>query len=221
MIHDAHLYFISNYSYERLGNTTAVWQDPLKLGWTKPGFGAWNNKTFTSEQMKGLYGVLGNSSLLFGETVTNSTVKDECKSYPAQTKCGFLHQMKVAATLNQTSDTYRTLLLMIGKTLCLDNVTQCFNPNLTQMIFPYIQHVNKYTMGVLLGEQFEIVTTMSQKNLTLGYTMEKVIHPKTRQPISVPGVVMGHKKMSDAHDNVKDSTFHTGIIKCKYIQLIQ
>ena len=102
---------------------------------------------------------------------------------------------------------------MINETLCPNSSIQCFDrSNLTQwtqLILLYIQHVHKYTMWVFLGERFEIVTTMSQKNLTLGYTMEKVIHPKTRKPIFVPGMVGAHKNVEDAKKNAKASTFHT------------
>mgnify|MGYP002803979482 CR=1 FL=1 len=198
--------------YETLGNSVTVWQDPLKSTWTDPGFGAWINMNFTREQMKGLYGVLGNRGLLFGETVTNTTLKAECKLNPAQTKCGFVVQMKAAAMLNQTAhnNEYRALLQMINKTLCPNSSIQCFNnTGLFLNISSYVEHVNKYTMWVLLGERFEIVTTMPQKNLTLGYTMEKVIDPKTGKPIFVPGMVEAHKNLEDAEKNAKVSTFHT------------
>ena len=62
-----------NNSYESLGNPKTVWPDKLKSNWTNPGFGAWINESypqyntskFTKVEMKGLYGVLENRSLLF------------------------------------------------------------------------------------------------------------------------------------------------------------
>jgi hypothetical protein len=211
-----------NNSYEQLGNTgETVWQDPLKSGWKKPGFGAWiqdahpnlTNYTmnFTSVQMKGLYGVLGNTSLLFGETA-NKTVKEECEWDPAQKKCGFLLQAQAAAVLQQfnQSTTNTSLFWLMGAALCPNNTYQCFDKlDLLEAIFSYIGHVNKYTMWVILGEQFDIVTTMPQKSLSLGYTIKNVIDPKTRAPVFIPGVVRVHSTKTDASNADKESTFYT------------
>jgi hypothetical protein len=211
-----------NNDYEKLGNTKTEWRDPLGSSWTNPGFGAWlhqtnNNKSsnFTSVQMKGLYGVLGNSTLLFGETDKNTSLIPECEwnKSPARTKCGFLLQMKAVAAFtkaNQTnSSTYSTLVQMINGTLCPNSTSQCFNRlDLLESIFLYVLHVKKYTMWVFLGEKFEIVTTMSQKNLSLGYHMGQVRDHKNKT-IYVPGMVVAHSDMNDAKKKAKKSTFYT------------
>ena len=210
-----------NNSYEKLGNTKTVWQDPFQSSWTNPGFGAWfhqafpqNSTNFTSVEMKGLYGVLGNRTLLLGETVTNMTVKEECKwdKIPVQRKCGFLLQMKAVDDLrkNNQNITLYSLMGLIGQTLCPNQTNQCFHRvELLGHIYFYMEHVNKYTMMVFLGEKFEIVATMSQKDLALGYTMGNITNPKTRRRVSVPGIITAHTTKKDARANSSSSTFYT------------
>ena len=210
-----------NNSYEKLGNTKTVWQDPFQSSWTNPGFGAWihqtfpqkNTSNFTSVEMKGLYGVLGNSSLLFGETMTNTTLTEECKwdKNPVQRKCGFLLQMKTADDLlknNQSnSRTFMSLMGLVNQTLCPNPTNHCFNRlDLLGQIYLYIKHVNKYTMQVFLkGEKYEIVATTSQKDLALGYTMKNI----TNAGIPVPGIIKAHTSEHDAKTKSKSSTFYT------------
>ena len=202
-----------NNSYEKLGNTKTVWQDPEKSSWTNPGFGAWSHQNFTSVEMKGLYGVLGDSSLLLGEAVTNTTLTEECKwnKNPVQRKCGFLLQMKAADDLRKNNQLFSFLTLMglIGQTLC-PNRHQCFDRLiLLEHIYLYMKHVNKYTMMVFLGEKFEIVATTSQKELALGYTMGNITDPKTGNPVSVPGIIKVHTSEEDARAKSNTFTFYT------------
>ncbi|XP_028398910.1 uncharacterized protein LOC114522430 [Dendronephthya gigantea] len=205
-----------NYSFEELGNTrNTSWNDPTQSGWKNPGFGAWihamqpkyNTSTnFTSSEMKGLYEVLRNKSLLFGETDTNATLKKDCEGNrnPVQEKCGFLAQM--TAMTNTTKTKLSGLNGLISSTLCLNAATQCFNrTNLFRAILPYIQHVSKFTMWLLVGSRsYELVTTRSQKDIALGYTME--IGP---EKIPIPGIVRGYDNESEAEKVAKTETFYT------------
>ena len=210
-----------NNSYEELGNArNKLWKDPYPSGLTNPGFGAWMNATqpkynatnFTNVEMKGLYGVLGNQSLLFGETdKKNTTLKADCKwdRNPVQQSCGFLAQMLAVGDLefqNQTNTTkFKTLSGLILKTLCPSDTTQCFNrTNLFKLILPYIQHVNKYTMFIFVGERYELVTTRPQRDLALGYTMTNSI-----KPFPVPGIVQRHTNESVAKTVAKKETMYT------------
>ena len=86
-----------------------------------PGFGAWGNEAFTAVEMRGLYSVLNSSVLLFGETLVNSTVKEQCSKEPVEEKCGFLAHMKAAVfTPNQTAFT-----ALLNNKLC-PNAQRCF-----------------------------------------------------------------------------------------------
>lgn len=213
-----------NNSYEQLGNSRqTVWKDPLKSGWKNPGFGAWMSmrpskntaKNYTVVEMMGLYRLLGNSSLLFGETLSKPTLlSTECQwnQHPNQTKCGWFAQMKAAVEelkKNNATEKYKSLVSLTREALC-PNDDQCFNDtSLFQEVFPYTLHVNQYTMRNLIGEQYEVVTNMSQKNLALGYSMKNIINPATNRDIYVPGVVRIHASRTQASKEAKASTVYT------------
>ena len=211
-----------NNSFEQLGKIhQTVWQDPLQSGWTRPGFGTFANNftNFSITEMKGLYGVLSNTTLLFGERLTNTTLNEQCNwdKNPLEKKCGWLAKMEALAQLkarnlaNTTKGitTYQ-LAHSINHTLCPDPTRQCFNrPDLIEKVGEYIQHVNQYTMSFVIGEKYEVVTTMSQKNIALGYIVETIPDPQTGEKVDVPGIIKIHKSEKEAEEKEKYTTFYT------------
>ena len=206
-----------NNSYEQLGKINqTVWHDPLKSGWKHPGFGTFANTNFSITEMEGLYGVLSNTTLLFGERLTNTTLNEQCNwdKDPVQTKCGWLAKMQALAQLKARNLANTTkgidVFQSINHTLCPDPTGQCFNrPKLIENVGEYIQHVNRYTMSVVIGEKYEVVTTMSQKNIALGYFMETIPDPQTGEKVDVPGIIKIHKSEQEANEKEKYTTFYT------------
>lgn len=209
-----------NNSYEQLGNTRqTIWKDPRKSGWSEPGFGAWVQKkdpnitrNFTKEEMRGLYGVLSNTALLYGEILTNATAKEECEKNAAHTKCGAFWQMVGIVTMQafRTTNTlkYKKHVSAINMTLC-PTANQCFNrPELLSRVLEYMERVRPYTMLVFL-KKYEIVSTIPQKDIALGYKMENIIDPTTNDEVRIPGIIKVHNTEQDARMDDKISTFYT------------
>ena len=211
-----------NNSYEQLGNTQqAIWNDPRKSGWAEPGFAAFIHKNdpnlnpnitgnFTEKEMKGLYSVLGNTTLFHGETLTNTTVRDQCLTNPAAKKCGVYAKLLAISLIDNSSAPMHTYLASkVIPTLC-PIASQCFNrTDLLPNVFLYIKHVWTYTMWVFL-EKYEIVSTIPQKDIVLGYKIENIMDPTTgNRYVSIPGIIKVHKTEQDAKNDDKISTFYT------------
>lgn len=205
-----------NISYKQLGNLNgSMWSNKSLSGWTNPEFGAWFQQTypnqvngnFTVIEMKGLYSVLGNSETLFGLTLTNDTVKHGCLNKPINPSCGFLAHLRALLTYPNNS----TLIRMSQAVLCTNATESCFNrTEVYPMIFHYILHVSKYTMWYMLHEQDDIVTTISQKKLALGYKMKSVRNPKNpEQNVEVPGMLVVDDTEEDAINNRYQQSFYT------------
>ena len=205
-----------NNSYEQLGNTRqTIWNDPRKSGWTEPGFAAYVHKhapniarNFTDVEMRGLYSVLSNTTLLYGETLTNTTLRGQCPTNSAAPKCGVYAKLATIAFIGDTSaPVHNDLASKVSPTLC-PTASQCFNrTDLLQHVFLYINHVWTYTMWVFL-EKYEIVSTIPQKDIVLGYKMDNIIDPTTNDEVRIPGIIKVHKTEQDARNDEKISTFY-------------
>ena len=219
-----------NNSYEQLGNTRqTIWKDPRNSTWTEPGFAAFIHKNdsllkpnitgnFTEVQMKGLYSVLSNTTLFHGETLTNTTVRDQCQTNPAASKCGVFAKLAAIANLrttamdNSSKQIYKRLVSSVNVILCpiARSSNSCFSrTDLLPNVFLYIKHVWTYTMWVFL-EKYEIVSTIPQKDIVLGYKIENIMDPTTgNRYVSIPGIIKVHKTEQDAKNDDKISTFYT------------
>ena len=200
-----------NNSYEQLGNTRqTIWKDHRKSNWTEPGFAAYIHKkpnttitaNFTEIEMRGLYSVLRNQALFNGETLTNKTLREQCRKNPAPRKCGTY--AKIAAIALGAN----IFVSDVNETLC-PTATQCFNrTDLLPNVFLYIQHVHAYTMWIFL-KNYELVSRMPQKQIALGYTMKNITDPRTKSDVSVPGIITVHKSEAAAQKEDEVSTFYT------------
>ena len=205
-----------NNSYEQLGNTRqTIWKDPRNSTWTEPGFAAFVHKytpnitgNFTDVEMRGLYSVLSNTTLLYGETLTNKSLLKQCKKSPEPRKCGAYSIIAQIAFGGSSIPGYKNLVSLLNATLCPTS-SQCFNrTDLLLHVFLYTDHVRPYTMRVFL-EKYEIVSTIPQKDIVLGYKMDNIIDPTTNDEVRIPGIIKVHKTEQDARNDEKISTFYT------------
>ena len=213
-------------SYKQLGNINgSVWSDRGLSGWKNPEFGAWLmqlsdmqykvDRNFTVVEMKGLYNVLMNTATLFGQTLSSTTVKNSCMTNPFDKKCGFLAHLLTFQKLLVANKTLvnitakAALITLINETLCNNNES-CFNrTNLIPVILPYILHVSKYTMWLLLSdEQDDIVQTIKQSDLAYGYTMKKVRDP-TSKLVKIPGLLKYYSDRNDAENLALQESVYT------------
>lgn len=206
-----------NHSYVDLGNIQqTIWLSEFK----SPGFAQWlhdthpqlNQTNFTSVEMKGLYGVLGSNIEMFGGTMTNMTLKGECNDNVTRYECGFLMHMTAQLKLQARNKTNSNLLKLIEDRLCRQetNQTKCFRQiNLLSYIFLYVNHVNSLTIKLFIEDEYDIVTTKTQKEIAIGYRMKNIINPLTRREVEVPGMITVHKKENDALKYGKESTIYT------------
>lgn len=178
-----------------------------------PAFGSWLNsipnfaslqKNFTLIEMKGLYGPLLNASQ-FGP-FTNQTLLSECKDAGKLTiECG----LSINFLFLNTSLATRAAGF-IGKLLCPDPASACFNTSNSQLnlttVGLFVSDLSKYVMWYLDVNNYGLTTTRSQSEITLGYLMEKLPLPEYKNGIPVPGAVTSHAKESDVKTN---STFYT------------
>ena len=159
-------------------------QNQLQLNPTyNPAFGSWLSssrviypRNFTLIEMKGLYGPLLNASQ-FGPFI-----------------------LSLAAQAAGS----------IGELLCPDPKSACFNisnpPRSLDAVGLFVRDLSKYVMWYLDANNYGLMTTRKQSEITLGYVMEKLPIPEYQNGIPVPGAVTSHVNESDVKTS---STFYT------------
>jgi len=177
-----------------------------------PAFGSWLNsnpafasprKNFTLIEMYGLYGPLLNASQ-FGP-FTDPDLLRKCRDGNLTIECGLSLNLNFVRGLHrqQAEGFIKTLL-------CPNSASACFNISTDNSSLPavgsFIGHLSEYVMWYLDVNNYGLMTTRKQSEITLGYVMQKLPLPGYPGGLPVPGAVTSHAKESDAKTK---STFYT------------
>ncbi|EDO31576.1 predicted protein [Nematostella vectensis] len=178
------------------------------------------NTSYNSTEMMGLYNALTNSSLLLPTTGV------PCKDNPIPSGCGLvtyvpaymkiLKAIATAAGSNVSSLQAQAagLKLLIDKITCPVENMICFKANdtltMTALLTFITSHLPMFVMAYFDNNNIGLLTTRPQKELTLGYVMDKLpMPPLYPNGTPVPGFLTHHTSKEQARLLSKSETFHT------------
>ena len=185
-----------------------------------PSFGSWVNqdpgfpslrRSFSIAEMRGLYGALMAST--FGP-FTNPTVLARCmnvSNLPSE-DCGLAINLRAYSKVPQQLKPEFGLL--IDRFLC-PNSSSCLNTTNNNVslaaVGKFIEDpLPKYVLGYLETTNYGLTTTRSQREITLGYLMDKLpFPPQYPKGVPVPGPVTSHENEAQAKMTGKNETFYT------------
>ena len=182
---------------------------PLEI----PSFGSWVNpsKNFTLKEMRGLYGALLDPTK-FGP-FTDSSLRTRCLNGTLAKECGLSFNLYHLDIFYKTGDFFNLLRVagFVKELLCPSPTFSCFvdnifNPHLRDAGY-YIIELSKHVLSYLESNNYGLVTSRKQSEITLGYQLPPV--PGFPSGISVPGSVTSHSSETIAKEMGTNSTFYT------------
>lgn len=177
-------------------------------------------QSFNTTEMAGLYDVLVNASLVLPPLTFNaSTANYTAKGNGLLSYLGYYVQVKTIA--QQQTGQAKTMMehqseevrLRIDELLCSDS-SSCFKVNDTEtaqaLLLFITNHIPSCAMASLDSYNYGILVTRPQKELALGYIMDKLkLPPNYPNGIPVAGVLTNHVNISDTRTKAKAQSMYT------------
>ena len=211
-----------NATLKQLGKTSSLLQ--LNNSYN-PEFGSWKynklsgtemrpiRREYSVTEMDGLYNALVNATLL--GLPKDTTAMADCEETPHLRICGLFIWMAnfvLSFHLNGTSPKFNhTEARGLIKHAFCSNPSACYHVNDRSDIESLFDFINgplrSYTLWFMDHNNYGLVTTRSQRELALGYVMDKFRYPPAYpNGLPYPGALVSHSSFSEA---VQKSDFHT------------
>lgn len=170
-------------------------------------------RNYSLQEMSGLYGALTNPTFL---PFTNAPLLARCtnKSNMPSQHCGLAINLGIYATVNASSHVKTLVAPWIQSFLC-PHPSSCYDTSNQAAILAVAAFIAgplpRFVLQYLENNNYGLTTTRNQREIILGYSMDKLPLPPPFVPsvIRVPGPVPSYNNEAEAKAQGKNSTFYT------------
>ena len=168
-------------------------------------------RNYSPLEMRGLYGALTNSTFL---PFTNAALLARCKDKSnlfLNKDCGLAINLDIYA--NEAA--LRSNVTPLIQSFLCPHASSCYNTSNPAAIFAVAKFIAeplpRFVLQYLENNKYGLTTTRNQREIILGYSMDKLRLPPPFVPsvIEVPGPVTSYNNETEAKAQEKNSTFYT------------